>query len=101
MNKDNLVAVDSQEAAELLLEKKDQIAHTKERKVEQKMKPVIGQMVVVAGNPKAPWYGQKGKVVSVAQAQSDMTTSVEFTLLGRAVFATFDCRILEVIGDQK
>jgi len=99
MNPENIVAVDTMEAAELLLEKKDQLAKGKERKVDNKVPLKMGDKVKVAGNPHGAWFGQEGKVVMLATPPGDMSTQVEFPLLGRPVFATFDCRILELVKE--
>ena len=100
MNPENIVAVDTMEAAELLLEKKDQLAKGKERKVDNKVPLKLGDTVKVAGNPTGAWFGQVGKVSYLPDEPGNMTTQVEFPLLGRPVTAAFDCRILELVKEE-
>lgn len=99
MNKDNIVAVETEEAAELLLERKEQT--TKKEKEEAPTatyKP--GDQVKVIGDSKAPWFGQQGKVVS-CEVPPNMTALVEFPLLGRPIQVAFDARTLNLVKEDK
>lgn len=95
MGKENVVAVDTEEAAELLLERKEQNV-PKPKPDNPSPSFAVGANVEVIGDKYAPWFGQRGKVVETS-VPPNMTTKVEFILLGRPVYATFDSRTLKEV----
>lgn len=94
MGRDNIVAVDTEEAAELLLERKWQNEKVRTARIDTRPKFTVGQSVTVIGDKTAAWFGQTGIVKEVSQ-QPNMSTKVEFQLLGLPVKVVFDARTLE------